>query len=326
MPANLPPEYYKAEKWFKTAAASEEKILAIEQMLRVMPKHKGTDHIRADLRRRLSKLRQAPPKKGTKQVDIFHIPPAGAGQIALIGTPNCGKSALVAALTNAKVNVAEFPFATHGPVPGMLQFEDVQIQLIDMPPVTEEFTAPGQVGTYRNCNLITIVLDLTGDIEHQFRVVLDFLDERSLLIDRRTAARDENGNVIGKRAFCIGTKTDLASHNAGEKFRQFCRDRFESTTVSAETGIGVEKLPLLFFKLLDIIRIYTKPPGRQADLEEPFTLPAGSTVLDLAVAIHRELAEKLKFARIWGTGVYNGQNAKRDHVLHDKDIIELHFA
>jgi ribosome-interacting GTPase 1 len=157
MPANLTPEYFKAEKWFRSATSNDEKIMALEQMLRVMPKHKGTDHMRADLRKKLSRLKEGgAQKKSGKHVDIFHVPRSGAGQIVLIGAPNCGKSSIVAGLTNAKVNVADFPFATNAPVPGMVQFEDIQIELVDMPPITADYSAPGQVGTYRNCDLIYV--------------------------------------------------------------------------------------------------------------------------------------------------------------------------
>lgn len=326
MPANLTPEYFKAEEWFREATTTEEKILALERMLSVMPKHKGTDHLKADLRRKLSKLKEAPAKKGKgKHVDIFHVPRTGAGQVVLLGTPNCGKSSIVAALTNAKVNVADFPFATTVPVPGMVMFEDIQIQLVDMPPITAEYITPGQVGTYRNGDLIGIVIDLSADVGEQLDVCLDFLESRSLLIDSETAAFDEQGNALGKKAFCICTKCDIANPDAIETLKQLCRHPFEFVEVSAGTGAGLEELPGMLFKLLDIIRIYAKPPGEKPDMHEPFTLPAGSTVMDLANAIHRELAEKLKFARIWGTGVYDGQNAQRNHVLNDKDIIELHF-
>jgi len=178
MPANLTPEYFKAEKWFREAATPEEKILALEQMLAVMPKHKGTDHLKADLRRKLSKLKEtATQKRADKQTDIFHVPRGGCGQMVLIGTPNSGKSSIAAAVTNAKVTVAEFPFATTAPVPGMVQFEDIQIQLVDMPPVTADYSAPGQVGTYRNCDLIAIVIDLSADVAEQLKVCLDFLEE-----------------------------------------------------------------------------------------------------------------------------------------------------
>jgi len=327
MPANLTPEYFKAEKWFRSAATNDEKILALEQMLRVMPKHKGTDHLRADLRRKLSKLKETPVKKGkAKHVDIFHIPRSGSGQIVLLGTPNCGKSSIVAALTNAKVNVADFPFATTAAVPGMVKFEDIQIQLIDMPPITADYIAPGQVGTYRNCDLIAVCIDLSAETAKQLQICLDFLESRNLLIDAETPALDEHGNAVGKRAFCICTKSDIAQPNALGTLKQSCKYPFEFTEISTETGLGLDKLPAMFFNLLGIIRIYAKPPGKKPDMNEPFTLPAGSTVMGLASPIHRELAEKLKLARIWGTGVHPGQNFQLNHILNDKDIIELHFA
>jgi len=327
MPANLTPEYFKAEKWFREATTTDEKTLALEQMLRVMPKHKGTDHLRADLRRKLSKLKETGAKKAkAKHADIFHVPRGGAGQIVLLGTPNCGKSSVVAALTNAKVNVADFPFASAAPVPGMVTFEDIQIQLVDMPPITADYAAPGQVGTYRNCDLIAVVVDLSADPAEQLQICLDFLESRNLLIDKQTPAVDEHGNVLGKRAFCICTKSDIPKPDALTTLKQSCKLPFEFVEVSTKTGAGLDKLPETFFSLLGIIRVYAKPPGKKPDMKEPFTLLAGSTVMDLATAIHRELAEKLKFARIWGTGVYDGQNAQRNHVLNDKDIIELHFS
>jgi ribosome-interacting GTPase 1 len=327
MPANLTPEYFKAERWYREAATNEEKILAVERMLAVMPKHKGTDHLKADLRRKLSKLKEAPAKKGkAKQVDIFHVQRTGVGQVVLLGTPNCGKSSIVAALTNAKVNAADFPFATAAPVPGMVQFENVQIQLVDMPPITADHSAPGQVGTYRNCDLIAIVVDLSADVAEQMRICLDFLESRNLLIDEQTPAVDSFGNVLGKKAFCICTKCDSAKPGALEMLKRDSKHHFEFVVISARTGEGLDKLPAVFFRLLGIIRIYAKPPGKKPDMDEPFTLPAGSCVSDLATAIHRELTDKLKFARIWGSGVYKGQNVQKNHVLSDKDIIELHFS
>ncbi|MHC4624724.1 MAG: GTPase, partial [Planctomycetota bacterium] len=306
---------------------NDEKILALERMLAVMPKHKGTDHLKADLRRKLSKLKEAAAQKSKASViDIFHVPRTGSGQIALLGTPNCGKSSIVAALTNAKVNVADFPFATNGPVPGMAKFEDVQIQLVDMPPITADFIMPGQVGTYRHCDLIAIVIDLSGDVAEQLGICLDFLEGRNLLADPETPAIDDRGNVLGKEALCICTKSDIAETGAVKKLRESCRYAFEFVEISTESGAGLDELPGVFFRLLKIIRVYAKPPGKKPDMDEPFTLPAGSTVMDLAGAVHRQLAENLRFARIWGTGVYDGQNAPRNHVLHDRDIIELHFS
>ncbi len=327
MPANLTPEYFKAEKWYKSATTNEERILALERMLAVMPKHKGTDHLKADLRKKLSRLKDAgTQKKGGSHVDIFHVPRGGAGQIVLIGTPNCGKSSIVAALTNAKVHVADFPFATGAPVPGMVMFEDVQIQLVDMPPITADYSAPGQVGTYRNCDMVAIAIDLSGDVAEQFGVCIDFLESRNLLIGGETPASDDQGNALAKEAFCVCTKSDIAPDGSLDKLKNSCKYAVEFIEISAVPGAGLEKLPAKLFELLGIIRVYAKPPGKPADMTEPFTLPVGSTVMDLATDIHRHLAEKLKFARIWGTGVYDGQNTQRNHVLNDKDIIELHFS
>ena len=182
------------------------------------------------------------------------------------------------------------------------------------------------MGTYRNCDLIAIVIDLSADVTEQMRICLDFLESRNLLIDEQTPTVDGHGNVLGKRAFCICTKCDIAKPDALETLKQSCKYPFEFVEISTKTGAGLDKLPARFFSLLGIIRIYAKPPGKKPDMDEPFTLPTGSTVMDLATAIHRELAEKLKFARIWGTGVYDGQNVQRNHILNDKDIIELHFS
>jgi len=327
MPANLTPEYHKADEWYKSASTGEEKILALEQMLRVVPKHKGTDHLRADLRRKLSKLKEAATqKKRGGGVDIFHVPPGGAGQIVLIGTPNSGKSSILAALTKAKVNVADFPFATHAPVPGMMHYEDVQIQLVDMPPITADYSSPGQVGTYRNCDLIAIVIDMSDDVEEQMLVCMEFLESRKLLIDEDTPAHDEHGNALGKKAFVICTKADVAEDEAMDKLQAMTDRQLEYVTISPESGLGMDEFSKTVFDLLQIIRVYAKPPGKPADMTDPFTLPIGSTVQDMAVTIHRQLAEKLKSARIWGTGVYDGQNVQLHHVLYDKDVVELHFG
>jgi uncharacterized protein len=313
MPANLTPAYFKAEQWFKSAQTTEEKILALEEMLAVMPKHKGTDKLKADLRQKLSALREGEEKRHKSGgVDIFHVPRGGAGQVVLLGMPNCGKSSIVGLLTDAKVHIADFPFATHAPVPGMMKFEDVPIELVDMPPITAEIVMPGQVGTYRNCDLIAIVIDLSADIDEQWKVCLDFLETRNL--------------VPVKKAVCICTKSDIAADGTIDKVKNLCANRFEMIAVSVDSGEGFGELPAMLFKLLGIIRIYAKPPSKKPDMTEPFTIPAGSTVHDLAVKIHRELAEKLRHARIWGTNVYEGQSVQRNHVLNDKDIVELHFG
>jgi ribosome-interacting GTPase 1 len=320
MPANLTPQYKKVEEQFRAATTDEERIVLLEEMLRVIPKHKGTEHLQAELKRKLSHLKESGTKKSHgKTVDIFHVVRGGAGQIALIGIPNSGKSSILAALTNAKVTVADFPFATHAPVPGMAHFEDIQIQLIDMPPLTADFIAPGQINTYRNCDIIGIVIDLSADVLEQMEIVLKFLDSHDLL------AAGQQADALHKKAFVIGTKADIAPEGTLATLKEITNRPFEYLDISVNTAYNLDKLVALCFKLLNVIRIYAKPPGKPPDMKEPFTIPAGSTVMDLAAHIHRELAEKLKTARAWGTGVYDGQSVHRTHILHDKDIVELHF-
>jgi len=328
VPANLPPDYKKAEEWFRSAQTNEEKILAMEQMLSAMPKHKGTDGLRADLRHKLSSLKEAATqqKKGGTHTDVFHVPRTGAGQVVLLGMPNTGKSSLLATLTNAKVVVADFPFATHAPVPGMVRYQDIQIQLVDMPPITADYAAPGQVGTYRNGDIIAVVIDLSQDIEEQALVLLDFLESHNLLLDEKTPAVDSQGNALGKKTVCICTKADIAPAGAFELARKSFDKPMEFLQVSTQTAENLDKFAELLFRKLNIIRVYAKPPGKPPDMEAPFTMPTGATVQDLAAMIHRELAEKLKSARIWGTDVYAGQSVHLTHVLHDKDIVELHFG
>jgi ribosome-interacting GTPase 1 len=322
MPANLTPAYKDAEERFRAAESNEEKIAALEEMLRVIPKHKGTEGLQSDLKRKLSRLREAPAeKKAATRVDIFHVPRSGAGQVVLLGMPNTGKSSILAALTKAKVVVADFPFATQVPVPGMVRYEDVQIQLVDMPPITAEYSAPGQVGTYRNGDLIALVIDLSQDVEEQILILQDFLESRKLLLDEKS-----QGNVQAKKAVCLCTKADLAPDGALELVKSSCDRMAEFMRLSIPTGEGLDKLGEMLFRQLNILRVYAKPPGKPADMNDPFTLPVGSTVQDMAQAIHRELAEKLKSARIWGTGVYDGQSVQLTHTLHDRDVVELHFG
>jgi uncharacterized protein len=329
MPANLTPAYYEAEERYKAATTSEEKIVALEEMIAVMPKHKGTDGLRADLRRKVSQIKEAAAqqaKKSSAHTDIFHIPRTGAGQVVLLGIPNSGKSAIVAATTKAKVVVADYPFATHAPVPGMVQYEDIQIQLVDMPPITADFSAAGQVGAYRNGDIIAIVVDLSQDVEEQILILMDYLESKSLLRDKGTPAVDEQGNLQGRKGIVICTKADIAQDGAFELAKKSCEKPLEFAKMSTQTGEGLDGFPRFLFDQLEVIRVYAKPPGKPADMKSPFILPTGSTVMDLARLIHRELAEKLKSARGWGTGIYDGQNVQQTHVLHDKDVIELHFG
>lgn len=331
MPANLTPEYKKADEQYRNASTDEERLLALEEMLRTIPKHKGTEHMQADIKRRISKLRETlegrAKKGGGKQTDLFHIPKTGAGQVALIGTPNCGKSSILAALTNAPVHVADYPFSTDKPVPGMARFEDTQIQLVDTPPITADYAAPGQVNVYRGADLIAIVIDLSADVLEQMDICTRYLDSHRLILDEKTPAFTDSGSPLGRKTFVIATKADIAPQGTLQTMQELTDRPFEFIEISTKTGQNLDTLVRRIFEMLDVVRIYAKKPGHEPDFKDPFTLPRGSTVMDLAFKIHRELAEQLKSARAWGApGIHDGQNVPRDHILSDREIIELHFA
>lgn len=327
MPANLTQQYLKAEQRYKAAATDEERLDALEEMLREIPKHKGTEHLQADLKKRRSKLKAAMEgggkKGGAKHVDVFHVPKSGAGQVALVGMPNAGKSAILAFLTNAPVHVADFPFATDKPMPGMAKFEDVQIQLVDAPPITADFAPPGLVSTYRNADLLAIVIDLAGAVLEQMEVCTAYLDSHSLILDELTP----DDTRLGRKTFVIATKSDIAPEGTLEILKELTERKFEYIEVSSETGQGMETLLGRIYELLDVVRVYAKKPGQGPDMTDPFTLKRGSNVHDLAYHIHRELADKLKNARAWNSpNAHDGQNVPREHVLSDKEVIELHFG
>ncbi len=323
MPANLPPDYHKAEARFRQAGTPAEKIAALEEMYALLPKHKGTDKIQADLRRKLAKFRQAARQaRGKGGVDPFHVEKHGAGALALVGTPNCGKSALVRAVSGAQVKVAPYPFSTHGPVPGMMPFEDVQIQLIDLPPVTRDGLVPGMLGTVRAADGILICADLSAtDLLEQVDTCLEVLSARGVV--PAPAEPPEGGQA--SPMLLVGTKVDVepAAENL-EALRALRPDLPPLVATSAETRQGLDALARRCFRLLGVVRVYSKEPGKPADMEKPFVLPRGSTVLDMAAAVHRDFARDLKRARIWGDGVYDGQPVQQDHVLSDKDVLELH--
>ncbi len=331
MPANLTQQYKKAEERYKAAETDREKLEALQEMLREIPKHKGTEHLQGDLKRRLSRLKAvmagSSKKSGTKHVDVFHVPKSGAGQVALVGMPSSGKSAILAALTSAHVNVADYPFATDKPIPGMAMFEDVKIELVDAPPITADFAAPGLVSTYRGADMLAIVIDLAGAVLEQMEVCTAYLDSHTLILDESTGEQDETGNRLARKTFVIATKSDIAPAGTLETLKELTERKFEYIEVSTETGVGLDVLMRRIYQMLDIVRIYAKKPHKAADMTDPFTLKRGSNVHDLAMLVHRELAEKLKSARAWNSPkIHDGQNVQREHVLSDKEIIELHFG
>jgi ribosome-interacting GTPase 1 len=327
MPTNLPPEYYEAEKEYRAAESPAEKVSTLEALIATIPKHKGTDKLRADLRRRLSKLKSAAQSRKSLSTheSAYHIDKEGAGQVVLVGAPNVGKSALVAALTNAAPEVANFPHSTWTPTPGMMPVENVQIQLIDTPPLNREYVEPDLLDLIRRADLMLLVVDLLTDPVQQLQDSAAFLEEHHIAACHRREQYAEQRRLIFIPCLVLANKYD--DERFDENFEIFCallNEEWPLLPVSATTGRNLERLKRRVFETLRIIRVYTKAPDQEPDFTAPFILKKGDTVLDLAGKIHKDFVEQLKTARIWGQGVYDGQLVKRDHVLHDGDVVELH--
>jgi uncharacterized protein len=327
MPTNLPPDYYEFEKRFREAESAVEKAALLEQMYSVVPKHKGTDHLRADLRRQLSKLKdeaQQARKKHGGHAPVFHIEKEGAGQVAVVGATNVGKSALVAALTHAEPEVSPAPYTTWKPTPGMMAVENVQVQLVDTPPLAGEFVEPGLFDLVRRCDLALLVLDLQADPLQQLE------DTLAILAKHRIAPLAQQDRYAGQERMTFIPVLILANkvddERLDEDFTVLC-DLFEGECpllpVSVLNQRNFDRLKQCIFEWLGIIRVYARPPGKEPDLERPFVLKKGSTIDDLARKIHRDFYEKLKTARVWGSTAFDGQLVQRDYVLQDGDVVEL---
>ena len=323
MPANLTPEYEKADQRYREATSDSERLDALREMLRSIPKHKGTEKMQADLKRRISEFRKGQKKKAsTKGFDPYHVPKSGAGQVVLVGAPNVGKSMIVATTTNAPVKVAEYPFTTALPVPGMWTYEDAQIELVDTPPVTLEHVPGGLVGTIQKADTICVVVDASTDPLEQAEMVLNLLTDREIRI--RSAARNNLDAANREQSgIIVANKIDIAPAENIVALHELYKAKLDVYPVSAATGEGMDKLLKRLWELLAVIRVYTKQPGKPPDMDKPFTLPIGSTVEDLAGEIHRELPEKMKRARLWGEGRYDGQQVQRSETLRDTDIVEI---
>ncbi|TEB09012.1 GTPase [Pelotomaculum propionicicum] len=323
MPANLTPQYYEAEEAFKKAVTVEEKIAALEEMLAVIPKHKGTEKIQADLKKRLSKLRQEGQKKAkTSRADPFSIERQGAGQVALLGFPNSGKSSLVAAMTRAKPKVADYPFTTTVPLAGMMPYQDIFIQLVDTPPVTEEIIPAGLSGVLRNADVLLLLVDAAADdCLEQLLFSLNYLKEKKIV--REDTAPGVRG-IAPDKMLVLAARADLPqSPDNIQIMKELGPEGIEFFPVSNVTGLGLEDLREKIFQMLGVIRVYTKVPGKEPDLKRPFILKRGSTIFDLAENIHRDLPRLMKNARVWGSARYDGQSVMRDYVIQDRDIVEI---
>jgi ribosome-interacting GTPase 1 len=330
MAVNLPPQYHDAEARYKKAQTPEDKLAALKEMWVILPKHKASEKVQADLKTKISELTdqiehaKTAPKKAAH--GSYKFPHQGAGQVVLLGPPNSGKSLLLTKLTKATPAVAPYPFTTREPVPGMMDYEDVRVQLIDLPPVTADHYDHFVTDITRAADAAVLFLDLADD---------DGPGATQAVIDRLKLVRRElvppgsphpdDPAVYALPTLLVANKCDDEGAELRlELSREVIGTRFPLHVISAERGDGLDELRKAIYTALGVMRVYTKQPGKPADMASPFTPPIGSTVAELAAKVHRDLEDAVKSARVWGSGAFDGQTVGRDHVLQDKDVVELH--
>jgi ribosome-interacting GTPase 1 len=326
MPTNLPPDYYRVEKQYREASSPREKISLLEEMISIAPKHKGTEKLLGDLRRRLSRLKEAAQtrKSVSRKESAFHVEREGAGTVAVIGLANVGKSALVAALTNATPEVADYPYTTWTPTPGMMPVKGVQVQLIDTPPLNDDYVEPELWELIRRSDLILMMIDIQGYPIEQFEKSLAILKSGRIVPVGHHGQEGERNRATTIPFIMVVNKVD--DESVMEDFEVLCEllaPDWNLLPLSVKERHNFDRLKDIVFDQLGIIRVYARPPGTEPDLSTPYVMEKGATVEAFASKVHKDFYEKLKSARVWGSGVFDGQLVGRDHVLKDGDIVEL---
>jgi hypothetical protein len=338
VPTNVSPEYKKAEDAFRRARDPQEKLEHLREMHRTIPKHKGTEHLQADIKTRIKELTDelaGPRKRGARTGPPTVFRPDGAAQVALIGPPNTGKSALHARLTGSHAAVGEHPYASQWPTPGVLLYDDIGIQLVDVPSVASTHEIPWIANTLQPADAACLVIDLghAGCVADVVELH-DILAARHVHLTNAWPVDDvheadlDSDDPFAKHlpTVVVANRADEIDDVAGELevFLELTGYTYDAIVTSAKTGEGLDELAEWLFEHLAVVRVYTKIPHQPPDMDRPNTLRKGDTVLDLARMVHKDIAAGLHHARLWGSGTFDGQQVGADHVLADGDVVELH--
>lgn len=300
MPLNAGYEYTNAEKLYFQAQTIEEKIKALEEMIKAAPKHKSSEHHVAELKNRLRRFIEKKEKsKKVGKTTQKTIRKEGF-QCVLLGLTNSGKSSLIAKLTNAKPKVSQYQFTTNQPEIGTLDYKGYKAQIVDLPAIGSENFDMGIVNT-ADC----IIEVLTS---------IDQIDNISQYLTK----------AYGKRIIVIN-KSDILNDEDKRRLKDKIRSKkISAILISTLTDEGIEELKDKIIKAMPLIRVYTKEPGKVSS-GIPMILKINATVKDAAESILKGFSQKVKVARVTGpSSKFPNQKVGLSHTLKDLDIIEFY--
>ena len=290
-----------------------------------MPKHKGTDHLLADLRAKISRLR----KEGTKKPVVSRFNPYAVErddcpQIMMVGPPNSGKSSLLNNLTGAASEVADYPHSTVKPSPGILRGDNYRFQLVDLPPVMGDSMEGWMGDLLRHADGMIIVLDVSNkETLEVMENVLKAIDRANIYLSGLVDGDPPLGTITQKAMVALN-KVDSSNPEVLGLLKVEFMNRFRMVETSSVIGVNKEYFAGVLAEISGFMRVFTKIPGKKADLVEPYIVKEGITVLEMAGIIHREMSENFQYARIWGENYHDGQRVGKEHILFDGDIVEMH--
>lgn len=334
MPTNVTPEYKKAEAEYKAAREPRDRLVALRAMLRTIPKHKGTEHLQAGIKTRIKELTEelaGPRKGGARGGPVFTIRPEGAGQIALLGPPNSGKSSLHDALTGSGAPAGPYPFTTHHPQPGMVPVEDIGIQLIDLPPLAEEHPLPWIGNALQPADGALLVVDLSlADCITGVDELVRMLAARRIHLTkewpRGVGADPDPDDPFAKYlpTALVAAQAELIDDVEGEA--KVLLELLELELPILRTSVAdreFEHVGVWLFEALGVVRVYTESAAKKGD-DRPYTIRQGQTLADVAALIHKDFVRDLKFARLMRPG-YPDRRIGRAFPLRDGDRIAIHI-
>lgn len=332
MPANLPPQYYELEREFRAEKDVREKLRLAQELLVMMPKHKGTDKLQAEMKAKISELKKqvesgGEAKHGARQEKTFdHIEREGAAQIILIGPPNSGKSSILESLTHAKPLVADYPYTTREPMTGMMEFETVHLQLIDTPPISHEQFENYLTNLIRLADIVALVADVTsGQMADELNFIVKLLQDKRIILKSAQSKESQDPRNAYKETIVLAHKSFEDKSESNRRFLDGLFPQFKIVETSILDDSTLDVFKKAVFESLGVMRVYTKRIGAEVEFKDPIILPIGGTVEEAATTLHKDFAAKLKFAKVWGAGKFEGQKVHNEFVLSDKDVVEFHI-